>query len=100
MSHGMSSVSHPIPDRSVSPTAVRLLRVTLDEGDFFGREVVEFIDELVDLLVRGADSILEHRALGVVCFPPKRASKLNQFFDQSDDAASLSSVGRSDEHFL
>ena len=36
---------------------------TFDEGDFFGRKSVQFIDELVDLLVGGADGIPSDGAL-------------------------------------
>src|SRR5664280_3102752 len=36
-----------------------------DKGDFFWREVVEFINQLIDLTVGGGDSVLERRAFGL-----------------------------------
>ncbi len=41
--------------------SARNLGRAFDEGDFFGREFIEFINELVNLPVGGGDGVLQRR---------------------------------------
>ena len=69
ISHGISPVPRSMPGRSVARSHARSAARSaggFDERDFFGREAVEFIDELVDLLLTresGAYSCQPHPAV-------------------------------------
>jgi hypothetical protein len=50
----------PAPERGRRTVHEFLVLRAFDESDFFGREAIEFVHELVDLLIGGSDRILQH----------------------------------------
>ena len=67
-------------------------RGSFNEGDFFGREAIEFVNEFVDLVVGGIHRVLKDAALLFIGRGAKLGSQCDHLLHECDNTVMASTV--------